>query len=98
VGRVGLLDQAEAAAPAQLAKVLAISHTQDLQTALADVRKGNYDAAVQQEGRTLVVHYSIADQTTAGIVQTVFSSIVQQADAQQAGRKAAYQDHGAGGK
>jgi len=91
VGRVGLLDQAEAAAPAQLAKVLAISHTRDLQTALADVRKGNYDAAVQQQGRTLVVHYSIADQTTAGIVQTVFSSIVQQADAQQAGRKAAYQ-------
>ena len=89
VGRVSLLDQAESASPAQLGKVLAITHTGDLQAALADVRKGDYDAAVQQSGRTLVVHYSIADQTTAGIVQTVFTSIVQQADA--AGSKGAYQ-------
>jgi len=91
VGRVSLLDQAESASPAQLGKVLAITHTADLQTALADVRQGDYDAAVQQTGRTLVVHYSIADQTTAGIVQTVFTSIVQQADAAAAGSKGAYQ-------
>jgi ABC-2 type transport system permease protein len=91
VGRVSLLDQAESAAPAQLGKVLAITHTADLQAALADVRQGDYDAAVQQSGRTLVVHYSIADQTTAGIVQAVFTSIVQQADAAAAGSKAAYQ-------
>src|ERR1700739_3938170 len=91
VGRVSLLDQAASAAPAQLGKVLAITHTADLQTALADVRKGDYDAAVQQSGRTLVVHYSIADQTTAGVVQAVFTSIVQQADAAAAGSKGAYQ-------
>jgi ABC-2 type transport system permease protein len=91
VGRVSLLDQAEAAAPAQLGKVLAITHAASLQTALADVRKGNYDAAVQQQGRTLLVHYSIADQTTAGVVQAVFSSIVQQADAAAAGNNGAYQ-------
>ena len=89
VGRVSLLDQAESSG--QLGKVLAITHTADLQAALADVRQGDYDAAVQQSGHTLVVHYSIADQTTAGIVQTVFTSIVQQADAAAAGSKAAYQ-------
>src|ERR1700739_4791942 len=91
VGRASLLDQAESAAPAQLGRVLAITHTADLQAALADVRQGDYDAAVQQSGRTLVVHYSIADQTTAGIVQAVFTSIVQQADAAAAGSKGAYQ-------
>jgi ABC-2 type transport system permease protein len=91
VGRVSLLDQAESSAPAQLGKVLAITHTADLQTALADVRKGDYDAAVQQSGRTLIVHYSIADQTTAGIVQAVFSSIVQQADAAAASSRGGYQ-------
>ncbi len=91
IGRVSLLDQAEAAAPAQLGKILAITHISSLQAALADVRKGSYDAAVQQQGRTLVVHYSIADQTTAGVVQAVFSSIVQQADAAAAGTKSAYQ-------
>jgi ABC-2 type transport system permease protein len=91
VGRVSLLDQAAAAAPAQLGKVLTITHTGDLRTALADVRAGDYDAAVQQQGHTLVVHYSIADETTAGIVQAVFSSLVQQADAAAAGSRAGYQ-------
>lgn len=90
VGKVSLLDRAEAAAPAQLGKVLSITHSTSLATALEDVRKGNYDAAVQQQGRTIVVHYSIADQTTAAVVQTVFTSIVQQADAAAAGRRGGY--------
>ncbi|MGO8959316.1 MAG: ABC transporter permease [Streptosporangiaceae bacterium] len=91
VGRVSLLDQAEAAAPSQLGKVLTITHSANLQAALDAVRKGTDDAAVQQRGRTLVVHYSIADQTTAGIVQAIFTSLVQQADATAAGSKGAYQ-------
>jgi len=91
VGRVSLLDQAEAAAPGQLGKILTVTHQASLAAALDSVRKGSNEAVVQQQGRTLVVHYSIADQTTAGIVQAVFTSIVQQADAAAAGSKAAYQ-------
>ncbi len=91
VGRVSLLDQAESAAPTQLGKILVITHSADLAAALESVRKGNDDAVVQQQGRTLLVHYSIADQTTAGIVQAVFTSLVQQADVAVAGGKAAYQ-------
>jgi ABC-2 type transport system permease protein len=91
VGRVSLLDQAEAAAPSQLGKVLTITHTTNQQTALADVRKGTDSAAVQQQGHTLLVHYSIADQTSAGLVQAIFSSLVQQADAAAAGAHGAYQ-------
>jgi ABC-2 type transport system permease protein len=91
VGRVSLLDQAEAAAPGQLGKILTVTHQASLAAALDSVRKGSNEAVVQQRGRTLVVHYSIADQTTAGIVQAVFTSIVQQADAAAAGSKAAYQ-------
>jgi ABC-2 type transport system permease protein len=91
VGRVSLLDQAEASAPGQLGKILTVTHSASLSAALQNVRKGNNEAAVQQQGRTLLVHYSIADQTTAGIVQAVFGSIVQQADAAAAGSKAAYQ-------
>ncbi len=90
IGRVALLDQAEAAAPAQLGKVMTIAHSTSVQGALDDVRKGTYDAAVQQNGHALVLHYSIADQTTAGFVQGLFGSIVQQADAQAAGRRGAY--------
>jgi ABC-2 type transport system permease protein len=91
VGRVALLDQAEAAAPVQLGRIMTISHSTDLATALEAVRKGNYDAAVQEQGRTLAVHYSIADQTTAGIVQAVFGSIVQQADTVADGQTGGYQ-------
>jgi ABC-2 type transport system permease protein len=85
VGKVQLLDQAEAAAPRQLGKVLTIKHSASLGAALDDVRKGNEDAAVTEQGGKLIMHYSIADQTTAGIVQAVFSSIVQQADQAKAG-------------
>lgn len=91
VGRVALLDQAAASAPDQLGKVLSVTHSADLAASLDAVRKGTYDAVVQQQGRTLVVHYSIADQTRAGIVQAVFSSIVQQADAAAAGSSGGYQ-------
>ena len=91
VGRVTLLDQAEAAAPGQLGKILTISRAASLAAALSDVRQGNSDAAVQQRGGQLVVHYSIADQTTAGVVQSVFSSIVDQANQAAAGGPAAYQ-------
>ncbi|MGO9296146.1 MAG: ABC transporter permease, partial [Streptosporangiaceae bacterium] len=91
VGRVQLLDAATAGDRSQLGRVLTITHNPSLAAAVAAVRKGTDDAAVQQRGRTLLVHYSIADQTTAGLVQTVFSSIVQQADQAAAGRTAAYQ-------
>jgi ABC-2 type transport system permease protein len=91
VGRVALLDQAEASAPGELSKVLSVTHSSDLTASLESVRKGSDDAVVQQQGRTLVVHYSIADQTRAGIVQAVFSSIVQQANAAAAGSSGGYQ-------
>jgi ABC-2 type transport system permease protein len=80
VGKVTLLDDAAAQSPAQLGRIMTITHSRDLATALSGVRAGTYNAAVQQEGRSLVVHYSIADQTTAAFVQTVFTSLVQQAD------------------
>jgi ABC-2 type transport system permease protein len=89
VGRVSLLSQA--GNEQGLGKVLTVTHAHSLSTALSDVRKGNYDAAVQQQGRTLTVHYSIADQTTAAVVQTVFTSIVQQADQASAGPRAGFQ-------
>jgi len=91
VGRVSLLDQAESAAPSQLGQILTMTHSTDLAAALEDVRNGSSQAVVQQQGQNLIVHYSIADQTTAGIVQAVFTSLVQQADADAAGSKAAFQ-------
>jgi ABC-2 type transport system permease protein len=75
-GQVGLLSKAGPG----LDKVLSISHADTWQLALRQVRQGNDDAAIEQIGPLLVVHYSIADPTTAGLVQTIFSSLVQQAN------------------
>src|SRR5215469_5456960 len=63
-----------------LDKVLTVSHAGTWQLALRQVRQGNDDAAIEQIGPLLVVHYSIADPTTAGLVQTIFTSIVQDAN------------------
>jgi ABC-2 type transport system permease protein len=90
VGKVTLLDRAEASGHASLAKVLTITHRTSLPAALRQVRDGKYDAAVQQQGSNLVVHYSIADQTKAGEVQAIFSSVVQQADQAAAGRSGGF--------
>ena len=73
---LGLLDKAGPG----LDKVLSISHAGTWQLALRQVRQGNDDAAVEQIGPLLVVHYSIAEPTTAGLVQTIFTSIVQDAN------------------
>ena len=68
-----------------LSGILTVSRTGDKKAAVREVRRGDADAAVEQAGRLLIVHYSIADPTTAGIVQTVFSSVVQHADQARAG-------------
>jgi ABC-2 type transport system permease protein len=91
VGRVPILDQARASSHGQLGKVLTITKVSSLPTALADVRNGTDDAAVQQQGNRLIVHYSIANPTTAGLVSSVFSSIVQQANQAASGRPPAFQ-------
>jgi ABC-2 type transport system permease protein len=88
VGKVSLLDQA--AGHGQLNQILKITRSRDLAAAVSDVRQGNDDAVVQQQGNALVVRYSIADQVTAGVVSAVFSSLVQQANQQATGRPAAF--------
>src|SRR5499427_3241023 len=89
VGNVSLLSHV--ASQPGLSGVLTVTHNADKKAAVREVRRGNADAAVQQIGNQLIVHYSAADPTTAGIVQAVFSSIVQQADQARAGPGGSYQ-------
>ena len=86
VGRVQLLNQARQADPG-LAKVLAVSHARSVAAALDTVRKGDDDAAVLQRGAHLIVRYSIADQTKAGLVNSVLASIVQAANQAASGQR-----------
>lgn len=88
IGQVSLIRQAQAADPAGLVKIVTVTAGTSLPAALADVRKGKDDGVLEQHGNTLVLRYSIADPTKAGIVQSVVSSIVQAAN--QAGRPPTY--------
>ncbi|HEX9063816.1 MAG TPA: ABC transporter permease [Streptosporangiaceae bacterium] len=85
VGQVQLISQARQHDPG-LAKVVSVQSRRSLGAALTAVRKGNADAAVIQRGDHLVVRYSIADATKAGIVNSVLSSIVQAANQAASGR------------
>jgi ABC-2 type transport system permease protein len=79
VGQVQLLSRVRQADPG-LARVLTISHAASERSALANVRTGSDDAAVLQRGDRIIVRYSIADQTKAGLVNSVLGSIVQDAN------------------
>lgn len=91
VGKVTVLDQARSASHGQLDRVLSVTRSTDLSASLARVRRGEVDAAVQQMGNRLVVHYSVASPTTAGVVSTVFASVVQQANTAVSATPPAYQ-------
>jgi len=76
VGAVPLLDQAAAHDPG-FGKSVKITKTDDLSKATKDVEKGDADAAVQQQGDRLIVHYSNADQVKSGVVRGTMDAIVQ---------------------
>jgi len=88
IGRVPLLDQAVRSA--QLRAVLKISRAASQASALQKVRQGDVDAAVSQQGSRLILHYSIADQVTSGVVRALFSSLVQAANQEATGKPPAF--------
>lgn len=85
IGSVALLDQMRAADDGGLAAVLHIERTDDRAAALAKVRKGDVDAAVEQQGNQIVLHYSAADSVKSATVSGIFQSVVQQANLVAAG-------------
>jgi ABC-2 type transport system permease protein len=80
IGRVSVLDQIPASARAALDRSLAIDHADSAAEAVAAVRKGDYAAAIEQQGEMVVVHFSAADQVRSGAVVGVVNGLVQQAN------------------
>jgi len=80
IGPVAVFDQMPADAREGLNEVLEVTRTDDRASALEKVRKGDVDAAIEQQGSTVTLHYSAADQVTAGTVRGVLESVVQQAN------------------
>lgn len=86
VGPVSVLDQAPAASKKVLQDSLDITKSTDATAALRKVRKGDADAMIEQQGKTIIAHYSQADQVKSAIVQGTFQAIVQSANIQASGQ------------
>jgi ABC-2 type transport system permease protein len=85
IGSVPVLDQIPADQRGGLDEVLKLTKTDNRDDALAKVRKGDADAAVEQQGGKVIVHYSAADQVKSATVQGIMQSVVQEGNLVAAG-------------
>ncbi|GAA2584112.1 ABC transporter permease [Actinomadura fulvescens] len=90
IGRVAVLDQARAHGGAELGRIMSIKASTDRADALKKVEKGDADAAVEQRGDGVVVHYSAADPVKSGTVRGYLDSIVQAANLAATGKPPTY--------
>lgn len=80
VGPVAALDQMPPEAKKALSESLEVDRVTDEAGALQKVRDGEIAAVISEDGNTLVVHYSQADQVAAARVQGTFQGIVDAAN------------------
>ena len=76
VGDVALIDQMPADAKAAFDESFEVTRSDDLDAAIAEVRKGDADVAVEQQGNEIVAHYTQTEQVTAAIVQGTLRAFV----------------------
>lgn len=76
VGDVALIDDVPAGADATFDATFDVARTDDLDEAIAEVRKGDADVAVEQRGETLVAHYTQTDPAKAGITAGALQALV----------------------
>ncbi|MFH9354488.1 ABC transporter permease [Kitasatospora sp. NPDC017646] len=91
VGAVKLFDSMQGEARTELDKVLTITRTDDEAGTLEKVRKGDFDAMIEQgpDGK-LELRYTAADQVRAGALQGIVDSVVQGANQAATGKPPAY--------
>ncbi len=76
VGRVSLVDDLPAGAKEAFEETFDVTRTDDLSSAIDEVRRGDADVAVQMVGDTLVAHFTQTDQVKAAITQGTLRSFV----------------------
>jgi ABC-2 type transport system permease protein len=76
VGQVEVLDDLDDGAQEAFDDSFAVTTTDDRAQAIADVRDGDVDVAVEMDGDTLVAHYTQTDQVRAAMVRGTLSAFV----------------------
>jgi ABC-type multidrug transport system permease subunit len=90
IGSVAVVDQMPADMRAGFEKSLKITKISDRNAALNKVKKGDFDAALEQSGDQVVIHFSAADQVKAGTAQGQVEGLVQAANQAASGQPPKY--------
>jgi ABC-2 type transport system permease protein len=90
VGEVQVLDSLTKGQREQLSKAATITKVSSESTALEKVRKGDYDALVEQDGGTVVLRYSAADAVKGASARATLNAILEQANLAATGKPATY--------
>lgn len=76
VGDLTLVDELSDGARAAFDETFEVEHSEDLDAAIAEVRKGDADVAVEMRGDTIVAHYTQTDQVRAAVTQGTLQAFV----------------------
>lgn len=87
IGEVQLLDDLTGEAEEAFDDTFEVTHTDDREWALEEVRKGDADAAVEMEGDRLVAHYTQTDATGAAITAGTLRAFVDGANVAASGQE-----------
>lgn len=85
VGEVALLDEMDADARAAFDDTFEVTRSEDLASAIAEVRRGDADVAIEMHGDTLVAHYTETDQVKAAVTQGALRAFVDGTNVAQSG-------------
>ncbi|GAB3588141.1 ABC transporter permease [Calidifontibacter terrae] len=80
VGSVQFVDQMPAQAKKQWNDLFTVTKSTDKTAALERLKKGEVDAVIEENGTSLVLHYSSADQVKSATVQGTIGSFVNSAN------------------
>ena len=91
VGDVAFIDDMPASEKAAFEETFDITREDDLDAAIAEVKKGDADVAVEMQGDTLVAHYTQTDQVKAAVTQGVLRAFVDSTNVALSGKPPTYQ-------
>jgi ABC-2 type transport system permease protein len=90
VGSVPVLDHLPDGAKGAFEQTFTVSHSDDLDAAIAKVRKGDADVAVEASGNELIAHYTNTDRVKAGVTQGTLQAFVDGANVAASGKAPTY--------
>ncbi len=90
IGPVSLIDDLPHDARAAFDQSFEVTRDPDRAAALAKVRRGDADVAVEMHGKTLVAHYTQTDRVKAAVTQGTLRAFVDGANVAATGRPPAY--------